>query len=175
MRMSLLLAVAFSLSACGEVVEVPPAHIGKVLTRSGYKPDNVPPSKFRLEPCMAYCDRLILLELADKGMEEEFQLFMPRDQLNVSFDLRFTVAVRDDPVEIDRIFDRVPAKLAESEYGRRWEIDVDRLYETYGRPVIREVVRTIMARFTINEVASSREEVNAEITRAVIAELAATH
>ena len=52
-------AVALSLGACAERVEVPPAHKGKILTKNGYKPETVSPSKFRLDWCWWYCDKLV--------------------------------------------------------------------------------------------------------------------
>ena len=43
--------------------------------------------------CVTYCDSLILLEMADRSKTETFKLFMPKDQLNMKFDVRMTVAV----------------------------------------------------------------------------------
>lgn len=166
---TLALASLTALAACGESVEVPPAHKGKVLTKNGYAPETVTPSKFRLEPCWAYCDKLVLTQTGDEGMKETFRLFMPRDQLNMSFDVRFTLAIRDDDKSIDSIFDRVTAKVYEG-----WSsplITTERVYGIYGQPAMREVVRAAMAKYSINEVASSRERVNAELTAAVHAAL----
>lgn len=137
----------------GEKVEVPPAHIGKVLTKDGYKKDNVKPSRFRLDVCFAYCDSLILLEMADKGKTENFKLFMPKDQLNMQFDVRMTVSA--NPNKVDEIFD----KIAPSE-GR---ISFNNLYNTYARPIIRDEVRQVMAEYSINEVASNREVISGEL------------
>lgn len=153
--------LALVLSGCGKRVEVPPAHIGKVLTTNGYKPDNVPPSKFRLDFCFFWqaCDALILAELSDTGQKESFKLFMPKDQLNMSFDIRFTMSIRNDAKAIDSLFSRIPPvnRLIASQ----------RVYVTYGQPVLREVVRTVVAKYGINEVASSREAINAEVYAAV--------
>lgn len=104
--MSLVVFIMVSGVFLGEKAEVPPAHVGKILTKNGYKPSTVPPSKFRLEACWAYCDRLVLLEVSDKGLAEKFKLFMPKDQLNMEFEVRMTVSV--DSTKIDNIFDRIP-------------------------------------------------------------------
>ncbi|MCG8354695.1 MAG: hypothetical protein MI920_03905 [Kiloniellales bacterium] len=148
---------------------MPPAHVGKILTKTGYKPETVPPSKFRLEACWAYCDRLILLEVADRGMTESFKLFMPKDQLNMEFGIRFTLSARSDENSINRIFDRIPA--VENEDSGDLYIPLERVYTTYGQPVLREVIRTAVAKYAINEVASSRERLNQEIFQAVLAAL----
>lgn len=166
---ALVCLAALAVGACdiiGEKVQVPPAHTGKILTKNGYKPDNVPPSKFRLDMCWFYCDELILLELSDTGMKESFRLFMPRDQLNMSFDIRFTMSIRNDPSSIDSVYARIPASDA-GDMDAGGLITSRRVYETYGQPVLREVIRTIVAKYEINEVASSREAINAEVYAAV--------
>lgn len=164
--LAILMAIPL-LAACGEKVEIPPAHVGMVLTKNGFRPDVLPPSKFRLEACFAYCDRLILVEVSDQGMKEEFQLFMPQDQLNMSFDIRFTLSVKDDATSITRLFDRMTA-------GENGLISALRVYHTYGQPIMREVVRTTMANYSIEEVAANRERINQELTQAVLTAMGPT-
>lgn len=173
----MLIAMLPLLTACGRLAEVPPAHVGKVLTKNGYKPDNYTPSKFRLDMCFRYCDKLILAELSDSGMREEFELFMPKDQLNMDFDIRFTMSIRNDPKSIDSLFSRIPpdnSAEALKGYAAGGIIKSKRVYETYGQPILREVVRTVVAEYAINEVASSREAINAEMYKAVSDALAGT-
>lgn len=160
-KTSSILASAMLLSAChpflGEKVDVPPAHVGKVLTKDGYKHGDVTPSRFRLDRCIAYCDSLILLEMADRGKTESFTLFMPKDQLNMAFNVRMTVAV--NPREIDGIYEKIaPVK---------GKISFDSLYNVYARPIIRDEVRQIMAKYSINEIASSREKISDELLTVV--------
>lgn len=137
----------------GQQVLVPPAYVGKILTRDGYKPNTVTPSRFRLERCWAYCDSLILLEVSDKSYKESFKLFMPKDQLNVQFDVRMVLTVNRKA--INNIFDRVSPDNG--------VIPFTQLYNTYAKPVIRDVVRQVVAKYTINEVASSRERISEEL------------
>lgn len=167
MRSLLVLFVVFfvfGLSACADRVEVPPAHVGKILTKNGYKPETVPPSKFRLDMCIFYCDKLVTLAIADFGQKEKFKLFMPKDQLNMSFDVRMTGAINDQA--IDNIFDRIPPVNG--------NIAVNHVYSTYAQPVIRDVVRRVVAKYSINEIASSRESLSEELFREVSAALAGT-
>lgn len=42
------LSIALALAGCGQAVEVPPAHVGKITTEDGYKENLIPTSKFRL-------------------------------------------------------------------------------------------------------------------------------
>ncbi len=156
-KIGLTLGVVFALSACnpffGEKVQVPPAHVGKVLTKDGYKQGNVNPSRFRLDRCVAYCDSLILLEMADRGQTESFKLFMPKDQLNMEFNVRMTVAV--NPNKIDEIYQKIAPSNG--------KIGFASIYNVYARPIIRDEVRQIMAKYSINEIASSREKISDEL------------
>jgi hypothetical protein len=144
-------------SFIGKKVQVPPAHVGKVLTKNGYKPDSVPPSVFRLDGCIAYCDALVLLEVSDRPMRESFQLFMPKDQLNMSFDVRMTMSISKS--QINSIYDRIPP--------HKGLIPFDTVYKTYAQPVIRDVVRQVISKYSINEVASSRERISLELFQTV--------
>lgn len=152
------------LAACADRVEVPPAHVGKILTKNGYKPETVPPSKFRLDMCVFYCDKLVTLAIADFGHKEKFKLFMPKDQLNMNLDVRMTGAINNQA--IDNIFDRIPPANN--------NISVNHVYSTYAQPVIRDVVRRVVAKYSINEIASSRESLSDELFREVSAALQGT-
>lgn len=161
-----IVASSLMLTGCfGKVVEVPPAYEGKILTKNGYLPESYPPSVFRLPPCWtpgAICDKLVLIEKSDRAVEEQFSLFMPRDQLNLTFDLRMTASIRDGST--DTILDRVPLITRNSD-GQNVvpHISFDKVYDTYARPIIREVVRSVVADFSIDEILSSRDAVNQEI------------
>lgn len=161
-----LLAIPL-LAACGQVVEVPPAHKGKILTENGYKPETIPPSKFRLDPCFMYCDKLALIETSDRGMTEQFKLFMPKDQLNMSFDIRFTMSVNEDEATVDSVFSKMSPSTAPPSYNAHYLVTANAIYETYGQPIIREKIRSVVAEYSINEVASSREAINHEVFKAV--------
>jgi len=149
----LTISLLLTLAACADRVEVPPAHVGKILTKNGYKPETVPPSKFRLDMCIFYCDKLVTLAIADFGHMEKFKLFMPKDQLNMNFDVRMTAAINREM--IDNIFDRIPPLNN--------NIAVKHVYDTYAQPVIRDVVRRVVANYSINEIASSREALSQEL------------
>jgi hypothetical protein len=160
-KILVLTAVAASLSACGELVEVPPAFEGKILTPNGYLPDTFPPSTFRLPSCAspgAVCDKLVLVEKSDNAFKEEFTVFMPKNQLEMGFDLRMTAYIRDG--KTDAILNKVTADFDEN--GRR-VISFAKVYKTYAQPLIRDAARAVVAEYTIDQIASSRDAVNAEL------------
>lgn len=167
-----MIAASLAIAGCGQRVEVPPSFEGKVLTPQGYKPDTIPPSIFRLDPCWtpgAICDKLVLIEKTDNGVKEQFQLFMPKDQLTLTFDLRMTASIRDGAT--DSILNRMQAIPTQG--GGRL-IDFQRVYDTYAQPIIREVTRSVMAEFSINEILSSRDAVNASLRDRLEKELSHT-
>lgn len=75
-KLVLVLLALSLMTACGKRVEVPPAHFGKVMTKDGYREGVVGTSKFRLDPCMAYCDKLVLLDVSDKAYTENMEIFI---------------------------------------------------------------------------------------------------
>ena len=163
----LLTTALLTVVSCGERVDVPPAHVGKILTPEGYREETVPPSKFRLSPCLAYCDKLVTLETADRGIIESMQLFMPKDQLNMSFDIRATVSISNDKKTVNTLFDRVVA-------GEDDRISLREVYDTYAKQKFRSVSRSIMSNYSINEVASNRSAVEQVLLDGLIQALAPT-
>lgn len=145
---------AFSLVGCGEAVEVPPAHVGKVMTKIGYKEGTIGTSKFRLDPCFAYCDKLVLLDVSDRSVSETMELFIPKDKLNMSFDLRMTLSV--NPQKYEELYSR----MAPAENQISWMS----AYNTYARDIVRSEAREFLSQFSIAEIASSRETLNVQLS-----------
>lgn len=162
---------ALLLTACGESVEVPPAHVGKILTSEGFTPDVIPPSKFRLDVCVTLCDKLVVAEASDYAKIESMRIFMPKDQLNLSVDVRGVYAIDASPEVIERVFDRIPAAEVNSRVSY---ITMQRVYDTYAAQVIRETARTILADYSIEEMMENREEIGERLFQQVRAHLRAT-
>lgn len=150
--------LALSLAACGTRVEVPPAHVAKVMTKDGYKPDTIGTSKFRLEWCWAYCDKLVLLDASDQAVSEKMELFMPQDKLNMSFDLRLTMII--NPQKYEELFARIPPVDQNGVDYISWA----KAYQTYAEQIVRAEAREFLSQFTIAEIASSRESVNSQLS-----------
>jgi len=173
-KIALVMAMGSMLSGCffGEKVQVPPAFEGKVLTQNGYLPEAYPPSTFRLANCWTMfggvCDELVLIEKSDTGIKESFTVFMPRNQLEMTFDLRMTASIVDG--KTDAILARVKTSLVD---GRK-TVTFEQVYNTYAKPIIRDAVRAVVAKYTIDEVASSRDAVNEKIRERLTKVLANT-
>ena len=152
-------ALAVSLAACGSKVEVPAAHVAKIMTKDGYKADTIGTSKFRLDWCWAYCDKLVLLDASDQAVSEKMELFMPEDKLNMTFDLRLTMII--NPNKYEELFARIPPVDQDGVDVISW----NKAYITYAQQIVRAEAREFLSDFTIAEIASSRETINAQLSQ----------
>lgn len=166
----LMLSVLF-LAACGTPVEVPPATVGKKLTQNGYAPETIPPSKFRLDACMTYCDRLVLLQANDSALMEQLVVFMPTDKLNLSIEIRGTFSIPADKKTVDSIYDRVTAEPIDSSVSI---IKATTVYTVYGQQAVRGIVRSEITKYTIAQVLEQREAIGANIHAAISKKLKET-
>lgn len=153
-----LVLAATLLTGCGERVEVPPAHIGKIMGKDGYQENIIPTSKFRLAPCFAYCDRLVLLEIADKSYTEPLVIFIPEDKLNMKVDIRTTLSL--NPRKTSELFTAISPQEKGSQLST---ISTEAVYTTYARQIIQAEVREYLSQFSIAEIASSNEKINADL------------
>jgi regulator of protease activity HflC (stomatin/prohibitin superfamily) len=166
-RVFLIALVAMFAAACGERVEVPPAHVGKILGKNGFQPETIPPSKFRLPACLAYCDALVTLETSDIPFTEKMQVFIPSDRLNVNLELRGTLAIRTDTTVTDPIFDRIVA-------GEDRHITVEEVYNTYVQQVTRGTVRNVTTEHDIAWIIDNRDAFALELFAAIREKLTST-
>ena len=132
-----LIAAAVVLAGCGQKVEVPPAHVGKVMTKNGYQEGTIGTSKFRLDPCWAYCDKLVVLDQSDKTKAEPLAILMPEDKLNIQVSVQSTLSV--NPKKVEALFNTIPPVTPDgSEIAR---IDWDTIYKTYAQQIIQSETR----------------------------------
>ena len=158
MKLYVTLLLTILLTACGARVEVPPANVGKIITKTGYQDGLIGTSKFRLDPCIIYCDRLALLQVADRSTNEDLTIFMPKDKLEMRVSVRTTLSI--DRRKADALFDViVPERLG----SRLDTIPWDNIYKTYAQQIILINTREYLSKFSIAEVASNMEEVNSSL------------
>ena len=161
-RMATVLAIAASallVTACGQRVEVPPAHVGKIMTKDGYQENLIPTSKLRLPACWVNCDRMVLLDIADKAYKEDLNIFIPGDQLNLGVTVQATLSI--NPKKTEELFNSISPKELESYLS---VIENGRIYQTYASQIIQKEVREYLSQFTISQIASSNEKINSELS-----------
>lgn len=157
-KMMTALAVALVLAACGQRVEVPPAHVGKIMTKDGYQEALIPTSKFRLAPCWAYCDRLVTLDVSDKAYQENLTIFIPEDKLNLEVSVRATLSV--NPKKTKELFNTISPKENKDDKS---VIANEQVYQTYASQIIQSEVREYLSQYSISQIASSNEKINADL------------
>lgn len=173
MKNYIVILLSIMIVGCGAKVEVPPAHVGKILGKNGYAPETIPPSKFRLPACLAYCAQLVVLEASDQSFKESIVLFMPKDKLNLTIDLRGTMSVPADENTIDNLFGRLPAQVVkDGDYHSI--ITAGKVYSTYGRQALRGIVRSELVKYTIGDVLKNREAIGQNIHQAISEKLKST-
>ena len=162
LRMFAVAFMAFAMVGCGQLVEVGPAQVAKVMNDKGYKEGTIPTSKFRLPICMVEpCEKLVVLDASDRSFKESMDLFMPQDKLLMKFDIRATMSLAAKDYE--QVFGKVqPAPI--KDYDRMYMIPLEKVYLTYARDIIRAEAREFLSKYTIAEIASSREAINAELS-----------
>ena len=164
-----ILVVTLLMVGCGTRVDIPPAHVGKILTKNGYAPDTLGPSKFRLPACMAYCDRLVVLQASDVGLKESMVVFMPEDKLNLVVEIRGTYSIPSTQKFVNSIFDRVVAQETGTSTSL---ISAAIVYETYGQQALRGIVRSEITKYTIADILSQREAIGQNIHAAITEKMA---
>lgn len=154
---SVLLLAASLLTGCGQMVEVPPAHVGKVMTKDGYQDAVIGTSKFRLAPCWAYCDKLVVLDVSDRANIESLSIFIPTDKLELAVDIQTTLSLNAQKTE--SLFGTIAP--VESDNGTL--IPWSKVYETYAKQIVLTEAREYLSQYSIAEIASSMEKVNNDL------------
>lgn len=157
-KITAVTALATAIVGCGESVQVPPAHVGKIMGKDGYQENLIPTSKFRLAPCWAYCDKLVLLDVSDKSYVETLNIFIPEDKLNLGVDIRTTLSI--NPKKTTELFGALSPQTKEDGSS---VIDSLSIYKTYATQIIQAEAREYLSKYSISEIASSNEKINSDI------------
>ncbi len=145
-------------TACGQRVEVPPAHVGKIMTKDGYQENLIPTSKFRLPSCFAYCDRLVLLDVSDRAFKEPLEIFIPKDKLKIAVQVQTTLSV--SPGRTTELFNSLSPEVLDGDVSI---INSNKIYTTYAQQIVLTEVREFLSQYSVSEIASSTEMINGEL------------
>lgn len=144
------------------------------MSASGLESQTRGPSTFRLpinwfgtNPTL-----LVIAEASDQQKREEMSLFMPKDKLNMRFDCRGTFAIASGS-EADPIFARLPS-VADEGSSFMYVIDFDAVYAAYGQQVVNTTTRAVLVKYSIEQVISNRELINAELEKLIAERLKGT-
>jgi regulator of protease activity HflC (stomatin/prohibitin superfamily) len=155
----LTLAFCILLVGCGSRVDVPPAHVGKILTKDGYREGLIPTSRIRLDFCQMNCDALVILDISDQAFSEPLEIFVPKDKLKMTVTVRATLSV--NPKKTEELFTLItPVKTKNPDVSL---IESEKVYKTYAQQIILSEVREYLSQYSIAEIASSTELINNEL------------
>lgn len=151
-----VLAGAFTLAGCsGQKVEIPSGNVGKIQTKDGFQEGVRTASKFRLEKCYKFCDRLVILDVSDSQYSMAFSTFMPKDELTMGYAVDMMLGVKAD--KYDLVFENVPFRADSDRLGVIAQAGV---YKRYAHPILKTDIPAMVSNFTIGEIASERSKVN---------------
>lgn len=129
------------------------------MTKDGYREGVVGTSKFRLDPCMAYCDKLVLLDVSDQAYTENMEIFIPEDKLKLKIAVRVNLTL--DKKGANSLFDALPPSAGTDENVST--IARETAYKTYAQQIILTETREYLSQYSIAEISSSMEKVNADL------------
>ena len=160
-------AISVMLTACGKLVEVPSAHVAKVIDEKGFQDTTYTQSRFRLQSCALpgqVCEQLVIADVSDRSVDESFKLVMPRDRLEMDFDIGITYTI--DRTKVDDLFHSL--NTVKTEDSRIKKISIESAYNTYARPIILTETRNFLSQFSIEEVLTNRTEVSNDLRQHLI-------
>lgn len=159
---ALISVVAVASTGCGQRVEVPPASVAKIMSENGYQKDTIGPSKFRLSTCWAgtACDKLIIIDQADKSVSEALEILMPQDKMIMRVSVQATLSV--NPTKVDALFNSVSPDMGKDS-DQVGEIPWNTIYKTYASEIIKSESREFLSKYTIGELSSNVGTVTTEL------------
>ncbi len=165
-KMIMIMGVLGMLMGCGPLVEVPPSCKGKLNTPSGLEEGIIEPSTFRLDYVLVGVgDSAIIVDGSDFADREELVVFLPKDKLNLKVDVRFTASISTEVANLNKVFGKVPADELRDRVSF---IPMKKIFDTYGRNTLREVVRSVLTKYDLQYIMENRDLVNAEIIKQTI-------
>ena len=157
-RLLMISAIASMTAACGQMVEVGPAEVGKIMTKNGYQDRLIGTSKFRLDLCWAYCDKLVTLDVSDQKITEKMSIFMPEDKLQMDVVVQATISV--SPEKTESLFGTITPVNDKADEAY---IPLNKVYATYAQNLILSQTREYLTQYSIAEVSTSLEKINIDL------------
>lgn len=147
--MSALMFMSLALTGCG-FYTVPPAAKGKVLSTSGYSADVKETGKYLLWGR----DEMVLLDTSTQTYGENISVKM-MDNLDLKFTVRFRTRIAGDEKAINAMFNDIKHE--------DYKVTLPMVYNVYGRDVVQSVARSVVGKYTTEEVAANFDKITADL------------
>lgn len=158
-KMAFIATLALVVVACDKV---PPAHMGKFLTPSGYQPEVLPAGKYWVGPR----EELILIETGTNTYVENVTVKLS-DRLTLKAEVRFRGRLKGDQTTLNVMFNDIDTK-------DKKVIKFTDVYSIYGQMVVRNKVREVIGLYNVDEVQENYIRLSPEIGQAISKALANT-
>jgi len=156
-----LAVVMLGLTGCGHET-VPQGTKGKILDREGFHPEVYSPKRVST----GLHGRLILVETTTKTVNEIITVRM-KDNMDLVTQVRFRLRMGDKPESLNAVFNAI-----RPQDGRL--INVNQLYNTYGKMIVNKVVREVLSSYKIADVQPNFKKISADIYNQILTEFKPT-
>lgn len=146
---TLALVIVLALSGCSRVT-VPPATKGKVLSSAGYSQDVKEPGKYWL----SWFENMVILDTSTMVAKEQMTVKM-RDNLDLTFDVRFRTRIAGTTKVINAMFNDIKHD--------NYHVSLTNVYSVYGRDIVRNVSRSVVGKYTAEEIPANFDRITAEL------------
>lgn len=148
-KMLMVSAVMLSLVGCG-FYTVPPAGKGKVLSTSGYSADVKETGKYLLWGR----DEMVILDTSTQTYGEAISVKM-MDNLDLKFTVKFRTRIAGDDKVINSMFNDIKHE--------DYQVTLPMVYRVYGQDVVQSVARSVVGKYTTEEVAANFDKITADM------------
>lgn len=157
-KILIIVIVTLLATACSRVT-VPPAAKGKVLSASGYSVDVKESGKYWL----AWWNSMVILDTSTSVVTEKVTVKM-KDKLDMAVDVRFRTRIAGGEKTINAMFNDIKHE--------DYNVTLPMVYNVYGRDVVRSVGRSVLSKYTAEEVPENFDRITQELRTEIIKALA---
>lgn len=157
----LLVIVTFSFTACYE--QVPAGTKGKILGKTGWQPEVIPPSKIWVETTFTTVpEQLFLIETTTQKFVQPIKVLLS-DKLTLNAEIVFRGRVTSNQKVINGLFNDMPMNDN--------IVTTKEVYETYGKMIVLNTAREVISKYNIDEVNKNYARITTELYKAIAPKL----
>jgi hypothetical protein len=160
-KISALAVVAVLASGCSDYQTVPPAHVGKILGKDGYKVGELlQPGNHDIGWERKIDNRLILVDLSINTYNEPMEMVLS-DRQTLVFEVKVKTRInRDNQAILDGMFNIISPDL-------RNTITLKNVYAKYGMDLVRMTAREVVGPYTLEEIQENYGKISHQIDAAL--------
>ena len=155
-----IMAVVTTMMMTGCMEQVPQGTVGKILGSEGFQPDVYPPSRVYVDTTFTMIpEKLILVETTTQKFNEPFKILL-KDKLTLQAEVIFRCRVKSkDAKVLNSIFNDI--KLNDN------RITTSEVYNIYGKMIVLNTARSVISRYTVDEVNTNYERITNELYKEI--------